>query len=55
MGRRLGATFLLPALLLSAVVTGCAAVTVQQTTLKQTYTDGATVAEAAVQSTTHFP
>src|SRR5215813_13067533 len=39
MFRRLGSTLVLTACLAGAVVTGCAPVTVQQTTLKQTYTD----------------
>ena len=39
MCRRLGYTLVLTAFLTSVMVTGCAPVTVQQTTLKQTYTD----------------
>src|SRR5499426_3470335 len=39
MFRRLGSTLVLTAFLASVMVTGCAPVTVQQTTLKQTYTD----------------
>ena len=39
MFRRLFDTLILTAFLASVMVTGCAPVTVQQTTLKQTYTD----------------
>src|SRR5215813_13134324 len=39
MFRRLFSTLILTALLANVMVTGCAPVTVQQTTLKQTYTD----------------
>src|SRR5262245_54923475 len=39
MFRRLGSTLVLTAFLASVMVTGCAPVTVQQTTLNQTYTD----------------
>jgi hypothetical protein len=39
MVRRLGSPLVLTMLLASVVATGCAPVTVQQTTLKQTYTD----------------